>query len=109
MKNFEQLVSEILRECEKEGEPVTREEAEEMARMEIGSKDISREARSVPPEKEKRQRTIKVSPEKQQLFLNILDFLNNSYENVTILNNNKLISVKIGNKTFKIDIIEQKK
>lgn len=35
---FEKLVKSIMAECEADGEPVTREEAEEMARMEIGAK-----------------------------------------------------------------------
>lgn len=36
MDDFEKLVNDIMTECEKDGEPVTREEAEEMARMETG-------------------------------------------------------------------------
>lgn len=35
---LEKLINEIMAECEADGEPVTREEAEEMARMEINSK-----------------------------------------------------------------------
>ena len=35
-KKFEKLVLEIMKEAEADGEPVTKEEAEEMARMELG-------------------------------------------------------------------------
>ena len=38
-KKFEKLVSEIMKECEMDGEPVTREQAEEMAKMETNSKE----------------------------------------------------------------------
>jgi hypothetical protein len=35
---FEKLVNSIMAECEADGEPVTRAEAEEMAKMELGAK-----------------------------------------------------------------------
>lgn len=38
MTTKEKLVAQIMRECEKEGESVTKEEAEEMAEMEINAK-----------------------------------------------------------------------
>ena len=38
----EKLIARIMKECEKEGEPVTREEAEEMAEMEIKASGIKR-------------------------------------------------------------------
>ena len=57
--------------------------------------------------KERKKPEIKVSDEKKQLFSTILNILNENYaNNVTILNENKLISVKINEKTFKIDIIQ---
>lgn len=36
----EKLIMKIMKECEKDGEPVTREEAEEMAEMEIRANEI---------------------------------------------------------------------
>lgn len=38
MNEKEKLIQSILKECEADGEPVTREEAEEMAEMELKSK-----------------------------------------------------------------------
>lgn len=62
--------------------------------------------------KEKKPREIKVSDEKQALFTGILANLDRCdgvlRENITVLKENKLICVKIGEKTFKIDIIEQR-
>ena len=108
---LEKLAKQIFDECAKEGEPITMEEAQEMAQMEINAKGIKVGARAIEPkaEKEKKQRIAQVSQEKQDLFSLIWEVLSNYYENCEILTNNKLISVQIGEKTFKIDIIEQRK
>lgn len=47
----EKLIARIMRECEKDGEPVTREEAAEMAEMEIKAGRISHEAKTDKPRK----------------------------------------------------------
>ena len=54
----EKMILQIMEECEKEGEPVTREEAEEMAEMEIKANGIKRYEKVTshvrnPQEKEK--------------------------------------------------------
>ena len=67
-------------------------------------------ARADKPKKESKPRTVVVSDEKIALFDLIWEGLSNFYgENAEIVKNNKLISVKIGEKSFKIDIIEQRK
>ena len=59
--------------------------------------------------KEKKERVVKVSDEKQALFGEIYQHLTKVYgENVEIVKENKLLTVKIAQKTFKIDIIEQR-
>lgn len=59
--------------------------------------------------KSDKPRTVKISDEKKALFSAVFDNLQAVFgENVQILKENKLISVKIGEKTFKIDIIEQR-
>ena len=58
--------------------------------------------------KEKKPREIKVSDEKQALFGEIVEKLAENGRNYEILKENKLICVKIGEKTFKIDLIEQR-
>jgi len=61
------------------------------------------------PKKERKPVVRKISDEKKTLFGQILSNLEYDYgENVEILTENKLISVKIGDKTFKIDVIEQR-
>ncbi len=60
-------------------------------------------------QKEKKPRVVKISDEKQALFSEILSNLEDVYPNsVEIVKENKLLTVKIGGKTFKIDIIEQR-
>lgn len=57
----------------------------------------------------KKTHEVKVSAEKRELFDQIYDYLCDFYcGNLTVLKENKLISLKIGEKTFKIDIIEQR-
>lgn len=57
-------------------------------------------------------RTVKISDEKKAVFDTILENLDRceliDRENVSILKENKLIQVKIGEKVFKIDVIEQR-
>lgn len=109
--SLEKLAKQIFDECAKDGEPVTMEEAMEMAQMEIGAKEVKTVNRAVEPKKdsEKKPKIVQVSQEKQELFSILWEGLSNLYENAQILNQNKLISVQIGEKTFKIDIIEQRK
>lgn len=69
---------------------------------------INHGARADQPQKDKRERTVKISDEKQAFFQNLRDFLTENYENVTVLKENKLFEVKIGDKTFKLDLIQQR-
>ena len=60
--------------------------------------------------KEKKPRTVKISDEKQELFDNIYHFLVENYGGSTeIVTQNKLMTVKVGELTFKFDIIQQRK
>lgn len=57
----------------------------------------------------KKPKTVKVSDEKVELFKEILENLTKNHQNVEILKENKLVSVEINGKIFKIDLIEQRK
>ena len=71
---------------------------------------ILKEIDKKSPKKERKPVVRVVSDEKKTLFSQILSNLQYDYgENVEVLTENKLISVKIGDKTFKIDVIEQRK
>ena len=64
----EKLIAKIMKECEQDGEPVTREEAEEMAEMEIKANGIKRYEKSNKPRKTvKKER--KVDTTKKKLLM----------------------------------------
>ena len=114
MDKFEKLVFEIIQDAKKDGEPVTREEAEEMAKMELGAKQIKRyEQAEKPRKKREKPKTVKVSDEKISLFCTILDSLDQNEhverENIKVLKPNKLIQVTINGINFKIDLIQSRK
>lgn len=56
----------------------------------------------------KKPRTVKISTEKQHFFNEIASFLAEKGYNFEILKENKLFSVKVGDKTIKLDIVEQR-
>ena len=105
-KDLNKLAEQIFKECEKDGEPISMEDALEMAKMEIGAKGLTNAGKSVDnPEKPRKPKTVKISDEKKELFKRVLSIFD---ENAVVLKENKLIQVKIGEKIFKIDIIEQR-
>lgn len=65
-------------------------------------------ASATEKKKQSKPKTVKVSDEKVKLFNEILENLYKYNENVEVLKENKLIQVKIGEKVFKIDLIEQR-
>ena len=69
---------------------------------------IQHGAGSTEKRKTAKERVVKVSDEKQTLFKDILMGLRVNFPQAEVLKENKLIQVKYGGKTFKIDIIEQR-
>ena len=87
------------------------EEDEEQAELNEKASKIkfSHEVDVKKPKKERKKPEKKVSDAKKELFSEILSNLQNVYkENVEVLTENKLINVKIGELTFKIDVIQQR-
>lgn len=101
----EKLAQEIFDECEKEGEPVTKEEALTMAEQEIGAKGIKVGAKADNPKKKKKPKTVNVSREKREIFAEIVEFLQIVYD-IEIEKENKLIKIIKDDKIFKLDLIE---
>ena len=70
----EKLIARIMKECEQDGEPVTREEAEKMAEMEIKANGIKHYGKSDKPRKGvKKER--KADATKKRLLMNCKIFL----------------------------------
>ena len=67
MTDMDKLITSIMKEAEKDGEPVTREEAKEMAEMEINAKSINRYEQSMKPRK-KAVRERKVDEQKLEII-----------------------------------------
>lgn len=114
-KTVEQLTKEIYNECITDGEPISMDEAREMAEMEIKARGVKNYVRGNAPKAEtapKKKKTVKISDEKKSIFETILQNLDrNEYiskENITVIKENKLILVDLGDKKFKIDLIQQR-
>lgn len=61
----EKLIERIMHDCEKDGEPVTREEAEQMAEMEIKASGIRHYEKSETPRKTtKRERKVDLTKQR---------------------------------------------
>lgn len=92
-KKFEKLVLSIMAEMEADGEPVTREEAEEMARMEVGAKEIKRYEKSAEAPKEHKKREVKKDAEKMEIISKIFNFLlTNGFDDAKIVNEQREIT-----------------
>lgn len=72
---------------------------------------ILKGAKAETPNKPRKPRTVKISDEKQELFAFVQNALIAEYsaDNVKVVKENKLFTVAIGDKVFKIDLIEQRK
>jgi hypothetical protein len=88
---------------------VNEEQAELDAKAKKVKIDHGASAMDKTKSKEKKPRPKVASDEKKELFDEIFSNLQDIYkENVKIEKENKLIIVKIGSKTFKVDLIEQR-
>lgn len=72
---------------------------------------IPKGAKAETPSKPRKPRTVKISDEKQELFTFVQNALIAEYsaDNVKVVKENKLFTIAIGDKVFKIDLIEQRK
>lgn len=86
------------------------EEQEKLDKSAKGEKIKLGARQDKPKDKPSKPRTVKISDEKKELFDSIVTNLTRcvsvEQENIKILKENKLIEVKIGEKVFKIDLIE---
>lgn len=88
---------------------VNEEQAELDAKAKKVKIDHGASAMDKTKSKEKKPRPKVASDEKQTLFSQIFDNLSQNYgENAKIEKENKLILVKIGEKEFKVDLIEKR-
>ena len=84
--NREKLIAEIMKDFEAEGEPVTREEAEEIADLEIKAKANDRRYEQSKPKKTSTPKERKVDETKKHLFEIIIASLENEVKNGSLKN-----------------------
>ena len=105
----EKLIAEIMAEAEKDGEPVTREEAEEMADMELGAKEIKRHETADKP-KEKKKREVKLDDKKvnfiEQVFYWVRDYGNAT--DVAIVNPQREVSFTLDGESYSLTLIKHR-
>ena len=106
MKNFENLVNEIIRTMAEDGTPVTKAEAEEMAKMELGAKQIKRYETS--GKRKKSEIVRKIDPDK----LNLITILKNAVTADGILinsqNNEADFSFSFNNFNYTVKLIKHR-
>lgn len=106
MTNLEKLAQTIYDECAKDGEPISMEDALEMAQMELGAKEIKTYAQAeMSKKKDKKPKTVKISQEKAEIFANICTFLQENYD-FSVEIDNKLCKIYKNGKVFKLDLVE---
>jgi hypothetical protein len=106
----EKLIAQIMKEAEKDGEPVTREEAEEMAEMEIKAGNINTYTQSDGEKKPRKKREVKKDPLKIN-FIHYLEewLLTTSVEDVTIVNEQKEITFRIKGEEYSLTLTKHRK
>lgn len=99
----EKLIQAIIEMCKKNNEPVTREEAEEMAEMEIKANGLPTYTQSEVEKKSRKKREVK----KDATKINFLHYLeewltNTSVSDIIMVNEQREISFKIENDTYSL-------
>jgi hypothetical protein len=105
----EKLIQKLMKECEADGEPITREEAEEMAEMEIKANGIKNYTQSDVEKKPRKKREVKKDPAKVT-FIHYLEewLLTTSVEDVTIVNEQKEIAFRINGEDYSLSLIKHR-
>lgn len=97
-KSIEQLAQEIFKECKADGEEVTMEEAVEMAKMEIGAKEIKNYVQSTVEKKVTKKKERKVDEEKGFILRHIKVLIEGlKAQSVTMKNEVELSFIYNGN------------
>lgn len=106
----EKLIAQIMKEAEKDGEPVTKEEAEEMAEMEIKAGNINTYTQSNVEKKPRKKREVKKDPLKITFIHYLKEWLlTTSVEDVTIVNDQREITFSINGEEYSLTLTKHRK
>lgn len=110
--NKEKLIAEIMRDAEKDGEPLTKEQASEIADMEIKAKGITNHAQAETAKEEKKprkKREVKKDPTKVNLIEHIYNWLlTTPLEDVTIANEQREITFDLNGSNYSLVLTKHK-
>ena len=106
-KKFEKLVSEIMKEAEADGEPVTREEAEEMAKMELGAKADRRYEQS-EVKKERKPKERKIDEEKKHILGCLKNLLVGMHADILNVKTETEIEFMFGNNHYSLKLTKHR-
>ena len=102
VKQFGRLVEKIMKEAEEDGEPVTLEEAQEMARMEMKASEGKRTYEQ--SDKPRKPRTVKKDPEKVAIIAAVSEFLKTRGYDTAIVNDTRQIDFGL----FSLTLVKHK-
>lgn len=115
----EKLIKQIMAECEKDGEPVTREEAAEMAEMELKAKESGRRYEGDTKKRKPAARTVKIDSEKVDIIESVAHQLSRfvksdtedivSAENIKIVNQQREITFTVGENEYSLTLTKHRK
>lgn len=103
----EKLIERIMKECEKDGEPVTKEEATEMAEMEIKAGGIKNYVQSDKPKKAPKKER-KVDETKKQLLANCKTLLEGLGADVLAVKTETEITFDFGDEEYSLKLIKHR-
>ena len=107
MDKKEKLILSIMKLAEADEEPITREEAEEMAEMEIKAKGITEYAQA--EKKPRKKREVKKDATKITLIKRLADFMQEIATNVEVTNDQRTIEFVVMGENYSITLTKHRK
>lgn len=106
----EKLIEQIMKEADADGEPVTREEAAEMAEMELKAKGIKHYEIAETPTKEKKKREVKLDDTKVAFINELVKIFGfqQMADQVQIVNPQREISFRIGDDIYSLTLTKHR-
>lgn len=106
INEIESLAKKIKRQCEEDGEPVTIEEAREMAEFELKARHVNRVGSDT--EKKKPTRVRKIDATKGMILKEVQTLLENLGATDTALNNEVELSFNYNNDNYSLRLIKHR-
>ena len=108
MDKKEKLILSIMKSAKADGEPISREEAEEMVEMEIKAKGITEYAQA-SEKKPRKKREVKKDATKITLIKRLADFMQEIATNVEVTNDQRTIEFVVMGENYSITLTKHRK